>query len=394
MLAIFEQGVYRFYGDYTPIDTLGGAEGFRKTVDSLRRKGVRVCYYIHPFMVNTKAAFYQKHPEAFCKPKDRSVIVKYACENYDAVPQYALVDWTHPLGRKYMLSQVELILSKKNGCLNCDWLRSNHWRSPDPRAFTFHDPDWGIGDLMSMKVQKLIYQKAKSVKPDCCVSKAGFADPYMQPYADVNLLAEEWNGSTDTWYRRGRIVSRTIRDMLYITDPYFLTITKSYEYYMSMLAWCICETPDVSHAVHPYLYFRKLRPKEYKRRLSGVTVQENAPLRVTDRIHVAPPDDKDEEPEIWRKRTSGPLAGFYAALALSRRTVVTYSESEARIGTTENRRIAFPLPPGAKVKAVERVSHSGKVAKWPAQVGEDCVSTKVEDCAGAALYYRVRYQLK
>jgi len=394
MLAIFEQGVYRFYGDYTPIDTLGGAKGFRKTVDGLRRRGVRVCYYIHPFMVNTKAAFYQKHPEAFCKPKDRSVMVQYACENYDDAPQYGLVDWTHPLGRKYILSQVELILSKKKGCLNCDWLRSNHWRSPDPRSFTFHDPDWGIGDMMSMKVQKLIYEKAKSVKPDCCVSKVSFADPYMQPYADVNLLCEEWNGSTDTWYRRGRIVSRTIRDMLYITDPYFLTITKSYEYYMSMLAWCICETPDVSHAVHPYLYFRKLRPKEYKRRLSGVKVQENAPLCVTDRIHVDPPEYEGEEPEIWRRRTSGPLTGFYAALALSKRTVVTYSETEARIGTTETRRISFPLPPGARVKAVEKVSHAGKITRCRSHVEDGYVCMKVEDCAGNALYYRVRYQLK
>ncbi|MFH0964096.1 MAG: hypothetical protein V2A58_08785, partial [Planctomycetota bacterium] len=293
MLVVVEQGAYRFYGDYTPVDTLGGAEGFRRTVDDLRKKGVRVCYYVHPFMVNRKAEFHQRHPEAFCRPRDPSVIVKYACENYDAQPQYALVDWTHPKGRAFILSAVEFILSEKRGCLNCDWLRSNHWRSPDPRHFDFHDPDWGIGDLMSMKVQKLIYEKAKRVKPDCCVSKVSFADPYMQPYADVNLLCEEWNGWTDTWYRRGRIVTRTIRDVAYITDPYFLTITKSYEYYMSMLVWNLCEVPDVGHAVHPYLYFRELRPKEYRRRLSGRKAQENAPIRVTDLVRVEPSSDRD-----------------------------------------------------------------------------------------------------
>lgn len=397
MIAIFEQGVYNCYGDYRPIPALGGAKGFRKTVDDLRKKGVRVAYYIHPFMVNTKIDFYQKHPEAFCKPKDRSVMVKYACENYDEAPTYALVDWTHPKGRAYLLSQVELILSKKKGCLNCDWLRSNHWRSPDPRAFNFHDPDWGIGDLMSMKVQKLIYEKAKKVKPDCCVSKVSFADPYMQPYADVNLLCEEWNGSTDSWYRRSRIVTRTIRDSAYITDPYFLTISKSYEYYMSMMAWCICETPDVGHAIHPYLYFRKLRTKEYKRRLSGVKVQENAPLNVTDLIRVDPPTQTDGEPTIWRKRTSGKLAGWYGALALSRRAVVTYSENEARIGTTETRTVRIPLPPGAKIKGVEKLTHTGKVKPVKASPAATAdgwgLEIYVEDCAGEALYYRVRYRL-
>ena len=241
------------------------------------------------------------------------------------------------------------------------------------------------------------YEKAKRVKPDCCVSKVAFADPYMQPYADVNLLCEEWNGWTDTWYRRGRIVSRTIRDTMFITDPFFLTITKSCEYYMAMMVWNICEVPDVHHAIHPYLYFRQLRPKEYKRRLAGVKVQENAPLRVTDVVRVEPPEERDGEPVVWRKRTEGRLAGWYAALALSKRAYATYSEREARIATTETRRVRVPLPPAAKVRGVEMVSHAGKVRAWPAilvDTGDGiCLDMKLEDCGRRALYYRVRYAL-
>jgi len=48
---------------------------------------------------------------------------------------------------------------------------------------------------------------------------------------------------------------------------------------------------------------------------------------------------------------------------------------------------------GAKVKAVEKVSHAGKVTRWPAHINEHGVSMKVLDCAGPALYYRVRYRL-
>jgi hypothetical protein len=158
MSVMFEQGIFRIYGDYKPVPTLGGTEGFRRLVDGFRRKGVHVCFYIHPFMVSKKLPYFQKHPEALCQPIDKRTETFYNTEHlYDPSPKLGLLDWTHPLGRNYLLAQVEYILSSKRGCLNCDWLRSNHWRAPDPRYFTFHDPDWGIGDLMSMKVQKLIY---------------------------------------------------------------------------------------------------------------------------------------------------------------------------------------------------------------------------------------------
>lgn len=220
----------------------------------------------------------------------------------------------------------------------------------------------------------------------------------MQPYADVNLLCEEWNGWTDTWYRRSRIVTRTIRGCAYITDPYFLTISKSYEYYMAMMVWCICEVPDVHHAVHPYTYFRELAPKDYKRRLSGCTVQANAPLNVTDLVRVEPPVEREGEPTLWRKRTQGKLAGFYAALALSKRAFVTYRETEAQIATSETRSVRFPLPPGAKLKAVEMVTHNGAVRPCRAEpIDTDDgpgLEMRVQDCALTPLYYRVRYRLR
>lgn len=138
MYAILEQGAYRYYGDYTPTDQLGGKEGFREMVDQLREENVHMCFYIHPFMFNTKIDFYKEHPEAFCKPKEAGHFTKYGLEFGDENPQFALIDWTHPLGRKHMLDQIEMLLSDKPGCLDCDWLRSNHWRDPDPRVYTFH----------------------------------------------------------------------------------------------------------------------------------------------------------------------------------------------------------------------------------------------------------------
>ena len=88
---------------------------------------------------------------------------------------------------------------------------------------------------------------------------------------------------------------------------------------------------------------------------------------------------------------------MYAALALSRRCAITYSETEARIGTTETRYVQVPLPPGAVLKAVEMVTHGGKTRPRRSAMVQTAdgpgLEIYVEDCAGQALYYRIRYDL-
>ena len=399
MNVMFEQGIFRIYGDYTPVPTLGGTAGFRALVDEFRSRGIHVCHYIHPFMVNAKNDYFQTHPEALCQPLDRKTELFYNTEHlYDADPKLALLDWTHPCGRVYLLRQVEYILSSRDGCLDCDWLRSNHWRAPDPRHYRFHDPDWGIGDLMSFKAQKLLYEHAKRVKPHCCVSKACFAEPYIQPYADVNLLCEDHTPWTDSWYERGDMATRLLRDMIYVTDPWQNSVTKSVEYYMAMAAWCTNEVTEVDHIVHPYGVFFPMKPRDRNRRRAGVHTQANAPLHATDRIHVQRPARKGDAPVIWRKRTRGPLRGWYAALALGRRAFVSYSATEARIAASETRFVQVPLPPQATVETVEMVPHQGPAVKHASR----CVRTgaaaaielKVDDCGGKPMYYRIAYRLR
>ncbi len=395
MNVTMEQGCYNLYGDYRPTEQMGGVEGFRRIVDQLHAEGTRVAYYIHPHMCNAKVAFSQEHPEAFCTPKDSAYKTQYPLEYDIDKPEFRLFDWTHPLAREYMLEQVRMLLSDEPGCLNCDILRSNHWRSPDPRLYDFHDPDWGIGDLMTRNVQRLMYQTAKRIKPECMVSKIGIADPYMQPWADTDFLCEEWNGYTDNWYRRGQIATRTISGLLFLTDPYFVTLTKGYEYYMGMMAWNYPSTNAVRHAIHPYTYYRELQEKDFKRRNAGFHTYLNAPLRAGDASRVTVLDDG--EVEQWRKRTSGRLAGFYAALAIGKRTLVTYSETEARLATTITRTVEFPLPPTAHVQKVEMVPHEGEPVSWAYENttanGYPGLRMHVEDCGKTALYYRISYRL-
>lgn len=396
MNITLEQGCYNYYGDYTPVDGLGGVGGVRKLVDDLRQEGARVGHYIHPYMVNTRCSFWKEHPEAFCKPKNNVDRSLWPLEDNDERAEMRQLDWTHPLARDFIEERIRFLYSDEPGCLNCDIVRSNNWLSPDPRFYDFHDPDWGIGDLMTCKVQRFIYETAKRIKPDCMVSKVSPGDPYLQPWTDACYLCEEWNSTTDNWYRRGRIATRVMREVVFLTDCYFVTLTKGYEFYMGMLAWNYPTTCAVRHAIHPYTHYREMEGKDFRRRKAGFHAAMNAPLRIGDlsRVNVL----EGGEVEQWRKRTVGRLAGFYAALALGKRTLVTYSETEVRIATSITRTVEFPLPPGANLRKVEMVPHEGEPEEWACEVVETSEGTglrmHVEDSGLRALYYRVRHALR
>ncbi len=391
-----EQGCYNYYGDYRPTEYMGEVEGLRAMVDRLREQGTHVGHYIHPYIVNDKCDFWSEHPEAFLKPKDKAHKSWWALEENVEKPDFHFLDWTHPLSREFMQAKLEFLYSDAQRCLNCDIVRSNNWVSPDPRAYTFHDPDWGIGDLMSYKVQKFIYETAKKIKPQCMVSKLSVGDPYMQRWADANYLCEEWNGYTDNWYKRGRIATHTTEGMIFLTDAFIVTLSKGDEYHMGMLSWNYPQTTWVRHAVHPYMHYREVQQKHFRRRNAGFHAAAIAPVRRGDISRVSV--HRDGEVEQWRKRSEGKLAGFYAGLAIGKRTLVTYSESEARIATSVDRSIEFPLPPAARVEAVEMVPHEGESQSWEYALDKTDDGLKVrmhvEDCGRRALYYRLRYCLR
>jgi hypothetical protein len=389
-----EQGCYRLYGDYRPAPIMGTAEEVRAVTDAWRAEGVHVGHYIHPFVVNTKVPFYREHPEAFCRPKDPTFLMAYPLETWDADnPQFAPLDWTHPLGREFLLQQVDYLLSAAPGCRNCDILRSNNWRSPDPRVYDFHDPDWGVGDLMTFKVQKLLYERSKAIKPEAMVTKVAVSDCYMQPTCDAVQVAEDWTHSMEHWYRRYQVVTRTLRNTMLWLDPWFVTRTKGDEYYMSLLALSLPETQSVEHAPHCYYpAWRPLGEKHLRRRKAGFHVYLNSPVDPADECRVT---WDPQRLEIYRRKTTGPLAGWFGALALSPKCVVSYSATEARVAASETRLDWVPLPPGARLQAVTRVFHQGGEApyEYESDAAGQRIRLYIEDCGAAVFYYRIGYEL-
>ena len=389
-----EQGCFRLYGDYRPAQNMGSEEDQRARIDAWREDGIRAGLYIHPFLVNTKLDFYREHPEAFCKPKDPDYLMDYACEEWDPDPKFAPIDWTHPAGRKFMLDWVEYILSDKPGCMNFDILRSNHWRSPDPRIYDFHDPDWGIGDMMTFKVQKTLYEKAKAIKPDCLVTKIACVDCYMQPTFDAMQMSEDWTPTMEFWYRRAQIATRLIGNAILYTDPFFVTRTKWSEYYTSFLTVSQPECQAARHTAHiRFPRWMPLEEKHYRRRKTGYHVYLNARPHPSDEMRLT---WTPSSYEAWRRRTQGPLAGWYAALAIGRKGIVSYSETQALLGASETRTDWVPLPPSAKVESVTRVLHDGGEEAYEYLLDEagNRLRLYIEDSAKGVLYYRIRYTLE
>ena len=389
---MFDQIYFNHYGDYRKVNVdLGGVEGFRGIIDELQSRGVHVGLYFHPYTCSKDAQFFRDNPDACLATNSLGLDYRHGVQVGSSGSAY--FDWTHPATREYLLDTVEFLLSDAPGCLNADWLCINNTYGPDPRYYEFHDPDWGSGDYLQYKVQKLIYGRAKSAKPHCLVRRQSALAPYMEPFYEESQCCEEWNGSTRNWWRRARIATRLIKHNVIGADAWFVTLTKAYEYFHGLATVWVPATYASTHTIHPYMYFRALKEKDFRRRKAGMQAYLNAPQWMSDEKRVELTDE-DTFVTAWRKRTEGPLAGFYAALALSPRCQVTYSETQALVSASESRTAEIPLPPRATLESVERIGHDGSVQPHDYEtIDEQTIRTHVEDAASDTLHVRIRYTL-
>lgn len=391
----YDQGYFRRYGEYVPVDSLGGVEGFRGLIDEMRRRGVRTGLYCHPFHADLGIPVIAEHPEWLVQG-----------DNPSAPPvsgdmRLGTLDWTHPGARDYMAGVVRRIVSAEPGCLNADWLMVNNNHVPDPLACRFHDRGWGIGDRMAYLARKAIYEAAKAHKPDVLVSFIG-CDPVLQETADLFWVNESWGESCDNWHRMARAVSRCLPGTLLAVNPYILSHTKHAEFATVMPAYSVPAAMPLNH-IHTHGHSKQwqpMTPENLRRWAASWRVYANAPMHADQPRQV---DLDGDRLTAWRKHARGPLAGFYAALALGRRALVTYSEREARVMACDYVVVDVPLPPGAVVSAVEAVAGDGAVAAQPGCLierdGERFVRLELSDSGagqtggGGPLYVRITYTL-
>lgn len=396
LLVAFDQGYFTRYGQYMPVDSLGGVAGFRKVIDELREDGVRVGLYCHPYHVDTHIPEIAAHPDWLVQghePGAPRVVSNMAL---------ASLDWTHPEAREYMYNVVRRLVSSESGCLNADWLMMNNSHVPDPLTCRFHDPDWGIGDRMAYLARKAIYDTAKSCETATMVSYIG-SDPFLQDTTDVVTINESWGETCDNWHQMAHVVTRCFPGKLFATSPYILSHPKHAEFVTALPAYSVPTAMPLSK-IHIHGHSTKWVPmtvENHRRWASSWQVYQNAPMTPGQVTHV---DFSGGQLDAWRQYTAGPLSGFYAALAIQCRALVTYSESEARVMAMDYLVADIPLPPGATVRGVDCVLEDGSRESMPSAVvelnGGRFVRIELTDCGAGQrgregyLYLSVLYDLE
>lgn len=385
-----EQGYFSRYGEFEPVASLGKTKGMRRLIDDLRRQGKRVGLYFHPFFVDRRIPEIARHPEWLAQGDAAPSAVPIS-----ANMQVAFVDWTHPDAREYLRRRIRYLLSAEEGCLNCDWLCVHNNHIPDPRQWKFHDPRWGVGDLLKFKVMREVYQAAKSAKPEALVRWI-IAESWAQPFVDRVYLNEDWSDTCDNWFRMARIVTRTLPGTLVDATPWFLSRAKAREFWMVLPAFGIaCNHPLSQFRIGRHGHWEQAQPEDHRRWAASWRVYQNAPMTADQERRL---DYRDGELVAYRKYTRGLLAGFYAARTLGRRCFATYNEYQALVTSTLAQVVDVPLPPGMDIAGVETVRHEGRASACSFQlVKQDCGMTarlEAQDSGAEVLCYRIRYQPK
>ena len=244
---------------------------------------------------------------------------------------------------------------------------------------------------MQYKALQLVYEHAKKIKPHVLVRRQSPGDTYLQPFYDQMNMCEEWNGHTRAWYQRAQVGTRLMRDCLYHVDAWWVTLSKLAEYYFTMGIFCPPEIESVTHAIHPYWTYREMREKDYRRIRAGVQTYLHAPAHRTDDVRVTYRGLDDLE--IWRKRTRGPLAGWYAAKIFDRHSFVAYNETGARITASHERRVTVPMPPGANVTAVRAIPHDGEPMPYDHEATSEGIRLWIPDSSGDVMQVAIDYVL-
>ncbi|MBI4244187.1 MAG: hypothetical protein HY606_08875 [Planctomycetes bacterium] len=388
---LLEQGYFERYGEYLPIRKLGTPQEFREFVDKMRSKGKRFAMYFHPYKFDPSIPFYKEHTECFCKrmvpgnTAEASSVASYP----GMVCQF--LDWTQERTRTYMEDRIRFLISDEPDCLNADFLAIHNNQTPDPEKWQFANPEWGIGDLMTYKVGKFIYETAKKYKPDVVVRRI-IADSFMQPWVDRVYINEDWTSTCDNWWKMARIITRTLPQTLVDATPWFITISKSKEFWMVVPSFGVACNHPLNVMLHPYAYYHKSRESDRHRFGSSWKVYENAPMTADQERRL----DYFGNAEVFafRKYKTGPLKGFYASMTLSNQCYATFSEKEIRVSSTEERLVEVPIPPEYSVKTVEYIMRNGTELEQPYEVIPYEKGRKVRfvmvDCSGDVFYARVR----
>src|SRR5215469_13326805 len=220
--VILDLGWMQGYGDFEPNPK--HFSDLRAYIDKLHAKGMHVLLWIPMYeatgalfnVEKTQSDVAASHPEWLVETRDGK--------------RTDWFDYTNPDVRSYLRSRIHYMLASDAGALNADGLKIDFIdRLPDPAVSTFHDPSWGIGEMMSAKLMELIYMSAKQAKPDALIDSS-VMNPLFHAWQDVIRLNDDVSNAEDTyWWRAGTAAANGVRlidgDDWWAMERYFVPLT-------------------------------------------------------------------------------------------------------------------------------------------------------------------------
>jgi len=387
------QGWFRNIGDYAIGDNFGGEEGFRKLADDFRRGGHLINIHARLHHFNDRSSVGREHPEWTAKLRPGKPKPYWSAnEEYEGVAE--IMDITREDVREHLKRQVKRFLSDEPGLLNMDGLMAtgDHW--PSALDYELADNDYAVGDLLAYKINKELLLHGKSIKPFCLF--AGTNNPLYGLTEDANTMEDHVPIPVHTIQQLRLITNLYPTYQLHLAS-YCMTRTKSLTFWPLSTAVGRPEVDSPRAFSNPHLNEHWIELDDlYKRRLAAVLAAYANSPRTADTVNVpAKVEGEGLRLDVFagRKRTEGPLAGFYSALSLGSRTIVTYSEKKAVLMSTLDKTVHLPLPPDAVVEKVLAVSHDGGEEDHEYTELPEAIKVHVPDAAGETKMIELRYHL-
>lgn len=348
----------------------GGTGEFGKLIQLLKQKGHKVILWYTPLWVSPHAKIAEEHPEYLLKDYEGNFA---KIENTEIFDYLYLFDLTKPEVKEHVKRVIRYILSDKEGCLDADGLKMDmNYYGPVAGKHAVHDDSWGIGDLFWYNTVKFIYEASVKHKEDVFITLSG-AEPYLQKYAPSQRLNDLFDTDEPTnWYKRAYLVNKMLPGVIIDVDGWPSCRKKSEEY------WMVSPTFGVPVTYHAYGFDskEKLTHADYHRMKAAWKVYNNAPVTNDMEFYIDP-----ENNIFHRKYVKGALKGFYSALAIMNRCLVTYNEECAMLASVCDMPVEIPVPEGRTVEKVTKLLNGTEhLVHYTYSDETHTVLFKVEDC--------------
>lgn len=131
--------------------------------DRLKAKGYRVMAWTSLYQYDRESEVFKKHPEWF-------ILFNYGRNYHNKYDKdLVFIDYSNPdVVEAYLRELLTRLLSDGPGCYNFDGIKFD-WPFLLPHDYPFADRSWIGKEVTIYKTQKLIYDMAHEIKPDCLI---------------------------------------------------------------------------------------------------------------------------------------------------------------------------------------------------------------------------------